>query len=351
MTTQQSLTAAWRPIRVLPRLRIDGFAFSLVLVVLAATFLPCQGMAAKFLHLLGIAAIGSLFFLQGARLSREAVWAGITHWRLHGIVASTTFVIFPLTGLALTLAIPAALPPILWLGVLFLCALPSTVQSSIALVSISKGNVAGAVCTATASNIAGMVVTPFLFSALANVESSTERSVIDLSGFWQVLVELLAPFIVGHLLRPYIGRWADRNRSLLAITDRSSILLVVYTAFSAAVTHGVWTLMPPNILAPLLAVVAAIFVLVLAILVAWSRAAGFGRPDKIAAILCGTQKSLVSGVPIANAMFSSAVVGPLLLPMMVYYLIQLLAGAWLARHYAKNGEPTSTPLRLSAGKG
>lgn len=342
MTTQHSVTVSWRPVRVLPRPRIDGFALSLVLVVLAATFLPCHGEAARVFHILGIAAIGSLFFLQGARLSREAVWAGITHWRLHGMVASTTFVIFPLIGLALTVAIPAALPPILWLGVLFLCALPSTVQSSIALVSIGRGNIAGAVCTATASNIAGMVITPFLFSALVDVESSTKSSVIDLSGFWQILAELLAPFVVGHVLRPCLGRWADRNRSLLAITDRGSILLVVYTAFSAAVLNGVWTLMPPLTLGSLFAVVAAIFVLVLTILVAWSRGVGFGRPDKIAAILCGTQKSLVSGVPIANAMFSSAVVGPMLLPMMVYYLIQLLAGAWLARRYARDCESIST---------
>src|ERR1039458_6602294 len=141
--------------QLLPRhIRLDGFVISLAGVVLSATVIPCQGDSAKLFHALGMLAISSLFFLQGARLSREAILKGISHWKLHAAIASTTFILFPLIGLGLSTAVPQLLPPVLWLGVLFLCALPSTVQSSIALTSIAEGNVPGALCSATASNLA-----------------------------------------------------------------------------------------------------------------------------------------------------------------------------------------------------
>ena len=140
------------------------------------------------------------------------------------------------------------------LGVLFLCALPSTVQSSIALTSIAQGNVAGAVCAATASSLIGLVLTPLLFGFMSHVRGGG----VDISGMWQVFAELLLPFAAGHLLRPWIGPWAARNKSLLAVTDRGSILLVVYTAFSAAVVHGIWQQLPPATLGMLALIVASL---------------------------------------------------------------------------------------------
>ena len=52
-------------------------------------------------------------------------------------------------------------------------------------------------------------------------------------------------------------------------------------------------------------------------------------------------KSLVSGVPIANVLFSGATVGPALLPLMLYYPIQLVVYAWLARRYASASASTA----------
>jgi len=321
------------------KIHIDGFILSLFGTLSAATLFPCQGVSAQVFRAAGILAIGVLFFLQGARLSRDAVLNGATHWRLHVFIASTTFVLFPLIGFGLASCFPVVLPGSLWLGVLFICALPSTVQSSIALTAIARGNVAGAVCSATFSNLAGIMLTPLLFSAMSRLHSN----VFELSAIWQVMLQLLVPFIAGHLLRPWIGRWAERNRSILAITDRGSILLVVYTAFSGAVVLGVWDRLPPMQIATLGLVVALILGAILLIVIGGSRALGFDRTDEAAIVFCGAQKSLVSGVPIANALLPASAVGLILLPIMIYHPLQLLISAWLALRYAATAECSRVP--------
>ncbi len=312
------------------RVRLDAFALSLLGVVLAATLVPCSGTSAVVFHGLGIAAIATLFFLQGARLSRGAILDGITCWRLHVTIATTTFVLFPLTGLALSAAFRTTLPPLLWTGVLFLCALPSTVQSSIALTSMAKGNVAGAICSATASNVAGIALTPLIFGVMSRVHGGG----VSLDGVAQVFCQLLVPFVVGHWLRPKIGGWVDSNRRVLSFTDRGSILLVVYGAFSAAVVHGIWHRLPSTVLLLLMLIVGFILAIVLLGIKFACVALGFGNEDISAATFCGSQKSLVSGVPMAIALFSAAAMGPILIPIMIYYPMQLVVCAWLAGHYA-----------------
>lgn len=316
--------------------RIDPFVLSLLGVVLGATLLPCRDTSASVFKALGIVAIAAMFFLQGARLSRDAIVNGITHWRLHAVISATTFVSFPIIGLGLSVLFPTLLPPSLWLGVLFVCALPSTVQSSIALTSLAQGNVAGAVCSATASNLAGIVLTPLIFGLLSRAHGAGVR----LEGIGQVVGQLLLPFGVGHLLRSWVGNWVENHRAVLSITDRSSILLVVYVAFSAAVAHGVWHQLPPATLLVLGVVLALVLAGVLILIRFASVAIGLGQQDEIAATFCGSQKSLVSGVPIASALFSSAVIGPVLIPIMIYYPMQIVTCAWLAKRalVAKNGD-------------
>jgi sodium/bile acid cotransporter 7 len=167
---------------------------------------------------------------------------------------------------------------------------------------------------------------------------------IDFAGVWQVGLQLLVPFAAGHLLRPWIGLWAERNRTVLSITDRSSILLVVYSAFSAAVVRGIWRQVPPARLLELalLMIVLLGFVLLVTRLV--SRSLGLGPSDEAALVFCGSQKSLVSGVPIANALVSGAAVGPMLLPIMLYHPLQLIVCAWLARRYATPGAGEKPPV-------
>jgi solute carrier family 10 (sodium/bile acid cotransporter), member 7 len=312
-------------------LRPDWFVVSLVGTVLLAALVPCSGTVAGVFHVLGICAIASLFFLQGARLSRDAVLGGIKHWRLHATTAMTTFVLFPMVGWALNYLFPQLLPPTIWVGVVFLCALPSTVQSSIALISIAQGNIAGAVCSATFSTVAGMVLTPLLLGALAHLQGGR----IAMGNIGQVLLELMVPFLCGHLLRPWIGQWATRNRHLLAVTDRGSVLLVVYTAFSAAVITGVWNQLPPAVMAFMVLVVALLLMSGLLATIISPSLLGFDRKDRIAVMFCGSQKSLIIAVPMANVLFPAATVGPVLIPIMIYHPMQLVVGAWLAKRLAR----------------
>jgi sodium/bile acid cotransporter 7 len=322
------------------RVPVDGFVCALAGVVITATVLPCRGDCARAIHMAGIMAIAALFFLQGARLSRSAIVLGMTHWRLHVAIGATTFVLFPLLGLGLLAAAPHLLPQPLLLGVLFVCALPSTVQSSIALTSIAGGNVPGAVCSATISNIAGIALAPVLFGAMSNLRGGG----IDFMGVWQVSMQLLVPFAAGHVLRPWIGAWAERNRAVLSITDRSAILLVVYSAFSAAVVRGIWQQVPPARLMELALLMTVLLGLVLLVTRLLSRSLGLAPADEAALVFCGSQKSLVSGVPIANALVSGATVGPMLLPIMLYHPLQLLICAWLARRYATPAAETRPPV-------
>ncbi len=313
-----------------PLFRLDGFVLALGGVVIASTIMPCDGEGARVFGALAKIATALLFFMQGARLSRDAIINGLTHWRIHSVTAATTFVIFPVIGLGLSLLLPTLLPPVLWKGVLFACALPSTVQSSIALTSIAEGNVAAAVCSATMSSLAGIVLSPLLFSMMSRLHGGG----INADGIWQVILQLLVPFAVGHLSRPWIGAWAARNRAVLTVTDRGSILLVVYTAFSAAVVHGIWHQVPVATLGILGGVMALLLAGGLLITTMGGHAMALQRVDEIAVVFCGSQKSLVVGVPMASALLGSASVGPLLLPIMIYHPLQLVVCAWLARRYA-----------------
>jgi solute carrier family 10 (sodium/bile acid cotransporter), member 7 len=321
-------------------LQPDWFVLSLVGTVLLAALLPCSGRAAGVFHTLAICAIGSLFFLQGARLSRDAVVGGITHWRLHTTIAMTTFVLFPTIGWALSYLFPHLLPPIIWVGVMFLCALPSTVQSSVTLISIAQGNVAGAVCSATLSTMAGIVLTPLLFGAISHLQGGR----VAVGDIGHVLLELMAPFLCGHLLRPWIGQWAERNRRLLAVTDRSSILLVVYAAFSSAVINGLWNQLPPVVMAFTLLVAALLLMTALLATILTHSLLGFDREDRIAVMFCGSQKSLITAVPMANILFPAATVGLVLIPIMIYHPMQLVVGAWLARRLAKPAGEQIIPM-------
>jgi sodium/bile acid cotransporter 7 len=314
----------------LRRIFPDPFIAVLILTVVLATVLPAQGAVASAVSIVTTAAIVLLFFLHGVRLPRENLTAALVHWRLHVTILVITFVLLPLTGFALAKAFPGLLPQPLWTGVLFLCALSSTVQSSIAFTSMAGGNVAGTVTSAAASNLLGIVLTPVIIGSLVQLHGGA----VSLSGVWKIVLQLLLPFTVGHLLRPWLGAWAAGRKALLSHTDRGTIVLAVYSAFSAAVIAGIWRAVPVSSLLILLAVCAVILAVALTITRSAARVFRFAREDEISIVFCGSQKSLVSGVPIARVLFAGPEVGFAVLPVMIYHQMQLMVGAWIARRYA-----------------
>ena len=318
------------------RLRIDGYILALLLTVLVASLLPARGEAAHALGWVTKIAIALLFFLHGARLSRNAVIAGLAHWRLHLTVLAATFALFPLLGLAASLVPAGILSAPIIAGVMFLCCLPSTVQSSIAFTSIARGNVAAAVCAASASNLFGIVLSPLLASLLLRSHGG-----FSLDAVWAIVAQLLAPFVAGQLARPWIGEWVDRRKQILGLFDRGSIILIVYTAFSEAVVRGIWRQVSPLQIAALMVVCLALLAVVLAATAFGSRAMGFSRADQITIVFCGSKKSLASGVPMASILFPAGAVGLIVLPLMIFHQIQLMACAFLAQKYAQGAAPSA----------
>ncbi len=312
-------------------LGLDNFNLALVATVIVATLLPARGVAADFFELATGFAIALLFFLHGAKLPRDAIIAGIAHWRLHLTIFGVTFVAFPLMGWGLKPLLSPLVTDELYLGVLYTCALPATVQSAIAFTSIARGNVAGAICSASASSLIGIFVTPLLVGLLLDRQAGggdTLQAVI------KIVEMLLLPFVAGQLARGRIGAWVDRNKDVLKFVDQGSILLVVYVAFSASVLQGLWREVPAAALVGVLVVSAVLLALALLITRQLARWQGFSIEDQITTVFCGSKKSLASGVPMAEVLFAGHAVGVILLPLMIFHQLQLMVCAVLAQKYA-----------------
>ncbi len=312
--------------------RVDRYSLAILATVALASLLPAAGIFAVWLGWIVKGAIALLFFLHGAKLSRAAILAGLSNWKLHLTVVAATFVLFPLLGLGFAALSGLFLPAILATGMLFLALLPSTVQSSIAFTSIARGNVPAAVCAASFSNFAGIFITPLLTALLIGASGSSGDTLTSVEA---IIVQLLLPFLAGHFSRPLTARFIDRHKGLVSYLDRGSILLVVYAAFSAAIVDGLWGQVAPWQLAALIALCAAMLAVVLTIVAFAARRLGFDRADRATILFCGSKKSLASGVPMAGVLFPAAVVGPVILPLMIFHQLQLLACAAIAQRLSR----------------
>ncbi len=316
---------------MLRRLLPDKFILWLLAAIALAWFAPVSAAPAAAVDWVTYAAIFALFFLHGARLPRSALIAGFSDIKLHLTILAITFGLFPLFGLALAFAAPGLFDPLLWTGLLFLCVVPSTVQSSIAYTSMAGGNVAGAVAAAAFSNMAGVLLTPLLASLILGAQGAA----MSLGGIGRIFVLLFLPFMVGHALRPWLLPWLERWPALTTIVDKGTILLAVYGAFSAAVVERIFERVPAGQIWSLIAVCLGLLGLVLASAYAIGRAGGFDRGSRAAILFCGSVKSLASGAPMAKVLFPGAATALVLVPVMLYHTLQLLVCASIAGALAR----------------
>lgn len=328
----------------LTRLPIDRFLLAIVTAAVLASIFPASGVWADTLDGATTAAIALLFFLYGARLSPAETLAGLRHWRLHGVILAFTYVAFPLLGLALVAATGSVLDPGLQSGLLYLTLVPSTVQSSIAFTSIARGNVAGAVVSASASNILGVFLTPLLCWLLM---SGTGHVAFTTSTIVEIVLQLFLPFVLGQLSRRWTAGFVAAHPQL-KLVDRGSIVLVVYAAFSAGMREGMWTQTSWVSLLVLLLICLVVLAVMLGLTWWTARALGFSREDAIAIQFCGTKKSLASGLPMAGVLFAGQPLGLLMLPLVLFHQAQLMACSALAGRYARAAEadaadPTPSP--------
>lgn len=314
---------------LLRRLRLDPFIFVLLGTIAVAALLPVRGEAADIFDYVVTAAIALLFFLYGAKLSGKAVIDGLMHWRLQGLVFLVTYGLFPLVGLLIATLSVNHLSPELRAGILFLSALPSTVQSSIAFTSIAHGNVAAALTSASLSNLTGVFLTPILVSFLLGAHGG-----FDASSVLDIAMQILLPFVLGQIARPLIGAWLQKYRKVTSLVDRGVIVLVVYSAFSEGMVEGIWSRIELRQLlwmALFCALLLGIVMVTIAIVV---RILNFNREDRIAIQFCGSKKSLATGIPMAGILFGGQSVAMMVLPLMFFHQLQLFVCAILAQQFA-----------------
>lgn len=310
--------------------RPDLLIVLIVLGVILALIFPADGTFADVMDWVVKIVIGVLFFLYGARLSTREALNGLMHWRLHLLILAFTFLLFPLIGLAL-MPLQHAIGEDLYQGILFLSLVPSTVQSSVNFTSIAKGNVPGAIISASASNLIGVFATPVLVLLL--MSSAGGGLTIDTSVFLDIALQLLAPFIVGQIARavvPAVQTFAKAKPT--SYVDKISIGLVVYVAFSEGIVMGVWSSVSWVAIVGII-IGSVVLVWIMLTVTSWvARKLGFNYADQVAIQFCGTKKSLASGLPMATVMFSGGA-GLIIVPLMIFHQVQLMMCSVRAAKY------------------
>ncbi|MFT4077134.1 MAG: bile acid:sodium symporter family protein [Asticcacaulis sp.] len=324
------------------KLKIDGFLTGMVIAILLAALFPGPGAQGGWLHpeLLTKLGIALIFFLNGAMLSFKALKDGVMRWRLHLIIQGATFVLFPVIGLVFLALAGHWISPDLQLGFFYLCALPSTVSSSVAMTSAARGNVPVAVFNATISSLIGIVVTPLWMSLLLK----TSGHHLDVTGvFIDLFKWMVLPMIIGQLLRRWIGDWLHRHKKLAQMADRGTILLLVYTSFCDSFALNIWGTTRPLIMLMVIAATLILFFGVLLLLWKLCDRGGIAPTFRSAVVFCGTKKSLATGVPMASLIFvgHASGLGLILLPIMIYHPLQLLICTPLASRWAKEQQETA----------
>jgi sodium/bile acid cotransporter 7 len=317
------------------RIGLDWFMLALIGMIVLAYLFPQFGVDREPVSLGDVANYGVslIFFFYGLRLSPEKLKAGLSSWRLHVVVQLSTFVFFPLLILPLHTFFEGGDKELLWLGTFYLAALPSTVSSSVVMVSIAGGNIPAAIFNASISSLLGIFITP-LWMGLFLTTSTEGFDIWSVMG--KLVLQVLLPVVLGIVLHRYWGGFAERNKKQLRIFDQSIILLIVYTSFCESFARKMFSGYSLKDLLTLGIAMVALFFLVYGITQGISRLLGFNHEDRITAIFCGSKKSLVHGTVMSKVLFPNAnVVGIILLPIMIYHALQLLIASIIAQATAR----------------
>ncbi|UFH34206.1 bile acid:sodium symporter family protein [Flavobacterium acetivorans] len=320
------------------KIKIDPFVLSILIVVLLAYLFPKFGGESGPLPLGAIGSIGIslIFFFYGLKLSPEKMKAGLKNWKLHLLVQTCTFLVFPLIVLCFYPLISTEDDRKIWLAFLFLASLPSTVSSSVVMVSIARGNIPSAIFNASISGLLGIIITPLWLGLFLNA-AATNYDLGDI--YAKLLLEVLAPVILGLLLHRYWGKMAQEYNRYLTLFDKTIILLIIYKSFCTSFEEKVFNSINGGDLLVISTAILALFYLVYFLTGFLSQLLGFSTEDKITAQFCGTKKSLVHGTVFAKILFqASASMGIILLPLMLFHSFQIFAISFIATRLARRKE-------------
>ncbi|WP_323134769.1 bile acid:sodium symporter family protein [Pontibacter kalidii] len=334
--------AEQEPIGLIPRasamaarVGLDWFLLALLGMIVLAYLWPELGVDREPLSLGDVANYGVslIFFFYGLRLSPEKLKVGLSNWKLHVVVQLSTFILFPLLILPLYTLFRDTPQELLWLGVFYLAALPSTVSSSVVMVSIAGGNIPGAIFNASISSLMGIFITP-LWMGLFLTTSAEGFDMGSVMG--KLVLQVLLPVVLGILLHRYWGAFAERNKGRLRVFDQIIILLIVFTSFAESFARKMFSGYSVTDILILGAAMIGLFFLVYGIIYGITKALGFNRENQLTAIFCGSKKSLVHGTVMSKVLFPGGnMVGIILLPIMIYHALQLLASSIIAQAEAR----------------
>lgn len=327
----------------LRRIGQEWFLLGMLAAVLAASVWPDFGASGGALHadIVVNAGVVLVFFLHGVGLPLNSLRRGLLAWRVHLLVQALTYLAFPLLWLIFNAALGGVLPPDLLLGFCLLAALPSTISSSVAMTALARGDVPVAIFNATLSSLLGIVLTPLLLSLIGNADAHGVSLGATMLNIAQLL---LLPLLAGQLLRPLIVDWFARVKHRVSHIDRAVILLLVYAAFCNSVKSGLWRDHGVGLIVTTLLGAALFLGVILVVSTALARRLHFARGDEIAAVFCGSKKTLASGIPLAALIFGSHPgLGLIVLPIMLYHQLQLFVCSALAYRYARAAPKTTAP--------
>ncbi|WP_157071634.1 bile acid:sodium symporter family protein [Steroidobacter denitrificans] len=352
----------------------DGYLLALLGAIVLALMWPAPGASGGLLHLERMNQIGIalIFFLHGAVLSPQTLRAESGRWRVHMLIQSITFLIFPAICFVVYWCGASWLPYETRLGIFFLGVLSSTISSSIAMTAIALGNVPIAIFNATLSGLLGLFVTPFFMALLMTLPGAGSDVAAGLSfgltlhpedpagaghaatmadAFVRILRLLLLPLLAGQLFHPLIGRWLQARKRTTGLFERTVIVLIVLNAFSNATAGGLWSQYSLILMLSIGMIVVLLLFAILALCKWISRLAGLSRTDEAAFVFCGSTKSLANAAPMAQIMFgASPMGGMILLPIVLYHQLQLVVIAIMARSYARAALLEPASARVASGR-
>lgn len=318
----------------LKRVVTDWFLLGMLGATLLAYFIPSFGASGGSMHAEIVIKVGVfvVFFLHGVNLSSEQIKHGLKNWKLHVMVQLFTFLVFPVLWLISSKLFGSYVPALLMLGFLYLCALPSTISSSVALTGSAGGNVPAAILNASMSSVFGIFMTPWLVSLVVGTGSGG----IDLgSTLLDLCLMLLLPLVLGQLLRPLLGKFFGRHKKYTNLIDKIVILLLVYAAFCNSMVSGMWQTQGHTVILMAFAGSAALLMVILLMTTGTAKLLKFNHADKVAAVFCASKKSLAAGAPMAALIFGdNPGLGLILLPIMIYHPLQLIVCSVMAEAYA-----------------
>lgn len=301
-------------------IKLDRFVLLLILMILLAYW--ASGIEKVIpLKVISTYGIAGIFFFYGLKLSPEKMKEGLSNWKLHFLIQVATFLILPLAIIAILPFVKGEEHFTLWFAVFFLAALPSTVSSSVVMVSIAKGNVPGAIFNASISGLIGIVVTPLWIGLFLE----TRETSFDLSNiFFGLILKILLPVVVGMIMHRFLGDFANRYKKQLTLFDKTVILIIVYLSFSASFSDGIFKSIGWIELSIVGFGVIALFFIIYFLIKFISKKLDFSREDRITALFCGSKKSLVHGTVFSNVLFAGmSSAGLILVPIMIYHAFQL----------------------------